>query len=178
MLLRGEFRSDIAFVVAFVVLAGALFAVYSFPYPEGSRARVWSDGYLRAYARMAGWVLSVFDPHVGVSDQNIVGRYPLRIVRGCDAVDAQILFVSAVFASSAYSWRLRAYGALSGFLLITVANVLRICSLYYVGSYLPAYFDFFHHELWPMLLIALAATAFVLWARFANSERAAAHAGG
>jgi exosortase/archaeosortase family protein len=180
VLSRAEHRSELRFVLSFVVTAGILFSLYSFPYPEGSLGQRWSEGYLRAYSHLAGWVLAAFEPHVSVSGQNILGRYSLRIIRGCDAVDAQILLVAAVLASHVYSWRWRVAGVVAGFAVITAANVLRICSLYYVGVLVPAYFDFCHHELWPLLLIALAAGAFVLWSRVGSArggiERAVGHA--
>jgi exosortase/archaeosortase family protein len=171
-------RAELRFVVTFAAIAGVLFALYSFPYAEGSAARRWSDGYLRAYAHMAGSVLSLFEHKVHVSGQDIIGRYSVRIVRGCDAIDAQILLVSAVVASSAYSWRRRATGAVLGFLLVTVVNVARICSLYYIGALLPSYFDFFHHEFWPLLLIVVAIAAFIAWSRMGIARAGVAHATG
>jgi exosortase/archaeosortase family protein len=158
-------RSEIRFVLSFVLLSGLFFSVYSFPYPAGSAARHLSDGYLRAYARLAGWALSLFEPGIAVHGDSIAGRYGLRIVRGCDAVDAQILLLSAFLASSAYSWRWRVAGAAGGLVLITVANVVRICSLYYVGAFLPGSFELVHHEIWPLLLIVLAAGIFASWLR-------------
>jgi exosortase/archaeosortase family protein len=172
---RNKYRTEIRFVVTFAAIAGVLFSVYSFPYPDGSAARHWSDAYLRAYAHMAGGILSIFEGHLAVDGQNIVGSYSLRIIRGCDAIDAQILLLSAVLASPSHSWRWRIYGALAGFLLITVANVARVCCLYYVGAHFPAQFDFFHHELWPLLLIVLAAVAFIVWSRLGGSRERGAH---
>lgn len=160
------------FVVSFLVIAGVLFSLYSFPYREGSWPARWSEGYLRAYAHLAGWVLSIFERRVVVSGQDISGRYAIRIIRGCDAVDAQILLVAALFASHVYSWRWRAAGALAGLAVITAANVARICCLYYVGFLAPAYFDFFHHEFWPLLLIVFATVTFVLWSRIAAAAAA------
>jgi exosortase/archaeosortase family protein len=167
--LRG--KAEIRFVLSFVLIAGVLFSLYSFPYPEGSRAQHASDVYLAAYAHLAGWVLSLVEPHLVVTGQNIAGgRYALRIIRGCDAVDAQILFVAAVFASHVHSFRARLAGAAIGSTLITVANVVRICALYYVGALVPAYFDFFHHEFWPIVLVVVAAGTFLGWARIASSR--------
>ncbi|HZU81334.1 MAG TPA: archaeosortase/exosortase family protein [Polyangiaceae bacterium] len=161
----GLARPQLRFALAFGLVAATLFFVYSYPYADGSRAKQLSDAYLCAYARMAGWALSLFEHHVVVTGQNIVGRYSLRIVRGCDAVDAQILLLSAVVASHVHTWRWRVVGALAGTALIAIANVARICSLYYVGLFFPGSFDFCHHELWPLLLVALAAGAFVAWSR-------------
>src|SRR5262252_4261153 len=161
-------RPEVRFAIFFLLTAGVLFSVYSFPYAQNSWPQRWSDLYLRAYARMAGGVLSLFEPHITVTGQNILGRYPLRIIRGCDAVDAQILLVAAILATHACSWRRRVGGAVAGVALVTVANVVRICSLYYVGYFLPGSFEFFHHELWPLVLIVIAAGTFVLWFRVAN----------
>ena len=175
---RATRRPQVRFAVLFVVISFVLFSVYSFPYSEGSRPRHWCDAYLVAYAHLAGWVLSAFERGIVLSGQNIVGRYSLRIIRGCDAVDAQILFVAAVLASPLHSLRWRIGGAVVGFLVILVANVARICSLYYIGIFLPSYFDVFHHEVWPLLLIAVAGGVFVFWSRIAqprgNVGRAAA----
>jgi exosortase/archaeosortase family protein len=159
------------FAILFALIAGVLFSVYSFPYGPGSWGQRWSDAYLSAYAHLAGWVLAVFDRGVTVSGQDILGRYSLRIIRGCDAVDAQILLASAMLASPMLPWKHRIGGAALGLSLITVANVARICSLYYVGIYLPKSFDFFHHELWPLVLIAIAAGAFLVWIRVATPRR-------
>jgi len=163
-------RPQVRFVVVFLAISVFLFSVYSFPYSEGSWARHWSDAYLRAYAHLAGWVLSIFERGIVLSGQNIVGRYSLRIIRGCDAVDAQILLVAAVLASPLHSWRWRIGGAIAGALLVLVANVARICSLYYIGLFLPSYFDLFHHEVWPLVLIAFAGGVFVLWSRMAQGH--------
>lgn len=161
---------EVRFVISFLVIAGILFSLYSFPYREGSWPQRSSEAYLRAYAHLAGWVLSIFERSVVVSGQEISGRYALRIIRGCDAVDAQILLVAALFASHLYSWRSRAWGALAGLALITAVNVARICCLYYVGFLAPTYFDFFHHEFWPLLLILSATVTFVLWSKIAAAR--------
>jgi exosortase/archaeosortase family protein len=166
-LARPGSRPEVRFVLSFVLIAGVLFSLYSFPYREGSWPERWSQGYLRAYAHMAGWVLSIFERSVVVSGQDISGRYALRIIRGCDAVDAQILLLAALLASHVYSWRWRIAGALAGLAVIMTANVARICCLYYVGFLAPAYFDFFHHEFWPLLLIVFATATFLLWSKIA-----------
>jgi exosortase/archaeosortase family protein len=164
---RPEFR----FVLSFLVIAAILFSVYSFPYPDGSLGQRWANAYLSAYAHMSGLVLRLFDPSVVVADRSITGRYAVRIIRGCDAIDAQILMLAAVFATHVHSWRWRIGGAVVGFLAVTAANVVRICSLYYIGALFPSQFDFFHHEVWPLLLIALAAGLFVLWFKMAPNAR-------
>jgi exosortase/archaeosortase family protein len=162
-LFPNRYRHELRFVASFVVIAAICFSLYSFPYEEGTLGHRWSEDYLVAYARMAGWVLRVFEPSIMVNEHDIVGRYAIRIVRGCDAADAQILLIAAVLATHVIPWLWRAAGVAAGIVLITLVNVMRICSLYYIGAFSPAQFDFFHHELWPLLLIALAAGIFVAW---------------
>ena len=46
-------------------------------------------------------------------------------------------------------------------------NVMRIVSLYYVGVYRPAWFDWLHSEVWPLGLVGIAVGAFIMWTRWA-----------
>jgi exosortase/archaeosortase family protein len=151
------------FALRFALIAGAFFAVYCFPYAEHGISERWFDRYLSAYASMAGGVLSVFEPSVHVSGTNIIGRIPLQIVKNCDAIEINVLFVAAVLAFPGLTRR-RVVAAAAGVVLLVVANVARLCSLYYVGIYAPSSFEFFHLELWPLVLVILAAVNFLLWA--------------
>jgi exosortase H (IPTLxxWG-CTERM-specific) len=153
----------VRFVAWFVAIAGLWSFLYSFPYPKGSFADHCLSAHLAMYARVAGALLSLFDPMVHVSGQDIVGRYSIRIVKDCDAMDVTILFASAVLAFPS-SWRSRIAGATGGAVAIFAVNLLRICSLYYVGLRLPDAFEFAHRELWPLLLVIGAVGAFMLWA--------------
>jgi exosortase/archaeosortase family protein len=56
-------------------------------------------------------------------------------------------------------------------LLLVILNVVRICSLYYVGVLFPSSFEFMHLELWPALIVIAAVAGFVgftIWARRAD----------
>ena len=156
---RGS-RESVRFVAVFGVLAVTLLGLYYFPYPEGSAVRGWLDAYLRGYAAVSGSILRWFDPTLLVQGQSLTGRFSLRIVKTCDAMDVQILFVSAVAAWPGPWVRRLVVGAL-GAAVILVANIVRICSLYFVGLYLPDWFEFAHVELWPAILLVLATGMFV-----------------
>jgi hypothetical protein len=49
-----------------------------------------------------------------------------------------------------------------------LTNIARICSLYFIGIYRPKLFELWHIEVWPLILIAVAVTAFLLWTVWAN----------
>ena len=166
---------SLKFVSVFALTSAVLLAIYYFPYVEGTVMRAWISCYLHAYAAVAGTVLHWFDASVHVDGQDIVGRYSLRIVRTCDAMDVKILFVSAVMAWPA-PWRRKAVAAIVGATMLFIVNVARICALYYVGICVPAFFKMAHHELLPALVLVVAVGAFILftaWAQLPSSARSA-----
>ena len=157
------------FVIGFILIAGILFSIYCFPYAENGVSERWFNGYLSAYAGMAGTVLSILEPRVVVSGTNIVGRFSMEIVKNCDAMEANILLCSAILAFPS-RWSRRLLSAALGLAVLIAANVTRICCLYYVGVYFPSSFEFVHLEIWPLLLIALAAGEFVFLAAWMQKE--------
>jgi exosortase/archaeosortase family protein len=158
-------REQLRFAVVFSVLAVAVSFAYYFPYTAGGFVDAWMSSYLRAYVRCAGAVLSRLDSSVFVSGFDVHGRFPLRVTRDCDGMQVNILFASAVLAFPA-SWPRRLFGLTVGCALLVVLNLVRLCTLYFIGVYCPGVFDFAHRELWPLLLVAAALTAFVVWARW------------
>jgi exosortase/archaeosortase family protein len=173
---RWETNRSFRFAVSYAGLCAAFFIayfVYTFPY-SGLPYRIFTE-YLRLYACAAGAVLHIFDPTVSVSGSTIAGRASLAIVRGCDGTEVLILFTSAVLASSIYPWKLRALGVVAGAAVLLVANVVRICCLYYVSARWPAAMDTWHFEIWPLILITTALGLFLGWMRWA-AERTRARA--
>jgi exosortase/archaeosortase family protein len=166
-------RLGLRFAVVYAVIAGVLFGVYAFPFELFGARGDWLTGYLEAYARLAGALLSLVEPSVSVQGTYIYGRFPLQIVRNCDAADVNILFVSAMLAFPG-PFLQKLVPLLVGVLALVVANVTRICSLYYVGVLSPDWFRVAHEEVWPLLLVAFAAATFLGCVKFL--QRASARA--
>lgn len=166
------------FAITFALLAATLLSLYYFPYPQGSAVRAYTDAFLHGYAATAGAVLARFEPFVRVSGQDIIGRYSLRIVKTCDAMDITILLVSAMLAWPC-PWARRATGTLVAILVLFVVNVARICALYYVGVHAPSSFEFMHLDLLPAFLLLVAVGVFLVFTDWANKKpRGADHAPG
>ena len=158
-------RLGLRFALSYAAIAAALFAIYAFPFELFGAQHDWLEGYLRMFARLAGGALSLVDHGVSVSGTIINGRFPLQIVRNCDAAEVNILFGSAVMAFPApWPRRLACLGV--GISLLVTANVLRICSLYFVGVHHAAWFKTLHEEVWPLLLVGTAALLFLRAARY------------
>jgi exosortase/archaeosortase family protein len=148
-------------------------AVYHYPHDEHGWIARAIHAYLCWQAQGAGALLELFDGAVQVRDTLITGRFPLRIVRSCSALDVQALFAASVSAFPAPLWR-RASGLLAGALALTALNVGRIAGLYWVGVQAPGSFETFHEEVFPLALIAAAVAGFAGWTRWAHHDSARA----
>jgi exosortase/archaeosortase family protein len=157
-------RMGLRFAVTFALFAGALFTVYAFPFELFGAREDWLRGYLAAYAHLAGGVLSLFEHGVVIDGTFIQGRYPMQIVRNCDAADVNIVFSSALLAFPG-PWRKKALLLSLGLAALVAANVTRICSLYYVGVWAPSWFKLAHEEVWPLVLVAITVGVFLICIR-------------
>jgi exosortase/archaeosortase family protein len=158
-------RARLRFALIFAAVSGVLLAFYSFPYAAHGVREDLFNAYLSGYAWIAGGVLRLTDPSVHVAGTELVGRTSLVVAKNCDAMDVNILFLAAIVAFPA-PWSRRAIGAAAGLGLLVVANVIRIVSLYHVAAASPRAFEFVHGEAWPLAMVALAVTAFLVWARW------------
>src|SRR5256885_8387485 len=86
------------FALRFGLIAGVLFGLYCFPYAEHGISEAGFGRYLAAYARVAGWILHLFEPGIVVAGRQIQGRFLLEIIKNFDAMENNILFVAAVLA--------------------------------------------------------------------------------
>jgi len=148
------------FVARFGALSAVLLGFYYFPYADTGAVKPWIDLYLHGYAASAGYVLRVFEPGVRVLGQEIVGRYGLRIVKTCDAMDVTILVVSALVAWP-FPWRRRAIAILIAVAALYLVNIVRICSLYCIGARFPSLFETAHLDVWPAILLVFAVGLFL-----------------
>jgi exosortase H (IPTLxxWG-CTERM-specific) len=162
---------QLRFALVFAAVAAVLLSIYAFPYSERGAVTRAFDAYLSGYAHMAGALLSLFDRHVSVTGTMINGRYALRIVKTCDAMEVNLLFVAAIVAFPA-PWKRKLIALASGIGILAAVNLTRICSLYFVGLYAPSAFEAIHLEVWPLILVAVAVTMFVGWARWTSTPPA------
>lgn len=168
-LLAGTRRLGLRFALTYAAIAGLLFGIYAFPFELWGAREDWLAGYLAAYARLSGGVLHLFEPGIVVEGAFIHGRFPLQIVRNCDAIEVNILFASAVLAFPA-GWRRRLVALGAGLAVLVALNVLRICALYYLGVLSPEAFKLAHEEVFPLLLVAATALIFLVCARRLQGE--------
>lgn len=157
------------FLTRFALIGGTCFAVYAFPFELFGVQQDWLTGYLSAYAHLAGLILHPLDASVVVNGNVIEGRFPLQIVRTCDAAEVSILFASAVLAFPARAGQ-KLLALAVGLPSLVLANLARICCLYFIGVHRPTWFKTSHEEVWPLVLVAFAAFVFLRAVRFMQSN--------
>jgi exosortase H (IPTLxxWG-CTERM-specific) len=164
---RGEaapLRPRIAFVAKFAGWMIAFYVVIALN-PVNDRVIV---PFTEAVASASAFLLRVTEG--GVATAGTVMRSPLfalDVRNGCNGVEAAILLAAAILAFPA-TWRSRLIGLAAGVSAIQLLNLVRLCSLFWLGEHHRRIFDFFHVAVWQGLVILAAISIFVFWSlRFA-----------
>jgi exosortase H (IPTLxxWG-CTERM-specific) len=150
------------FVALFAVAALAQFAVLL-----AAPVRPLVDGFSGRLAAASAHLIRLFG---GVCVQNAAvlsnpaRGFALEVRDGCNGVNVVILLWAAILAyPSGWKWKLIGLGG--GVAAIQVLNLLRLVSLFYLGQYNHAAFEFAHLYLWETLIVIDAMVVFSLWSR-------------
>ncbi len=118
-------------------------------------------------ADACAWIIHWFDPattSVGKHIRSADGSFVVAIERGCNGIEAVIILVAAILAFPA-PWRHKLVGLCAGFVAIQLLNIVRIVSLFWLGSWNRVWFDWFHLYLWQALIVLDALIVFLVWLR-------------
>ena len=92
-----------------------------------------------------------------------VNGFSVQVENGCNAINVTILLWSAILVfPAALLDKLK--GLAAGTLALHALNLLRIVTLYYLGQYNRAWFDFAHLYLWESLIVLDTLAIFWGWA--------------
>jgi exosortase/archaeosortase family protein len=116
-------------------------------------------------ADVASFILNLFGAGTGVRDALLVGpSVSLNIAKGCDGLEATVLFLFAV-GLMPFSKKSRAAGLLVGGLFLVLLNMIRIAGLYLAKAYWPEGFELLHiHGGFALFTLA----SVLLWAGWAG----------
>ena len=165
---RGWWRAKapvLFFAAKFGALIILLYALLALPAAENMLA-----GYLRANAWISNGILNLLGQGTHVSDVTIASSttpFAIAIRRGCDAVEPTWLLCAAILAFPG-PWKRKFAGMLAGIVVLQALNLVRIVTLYLVGSRFPSIFPSMHLEVWPALFIVVAIALFVGWKGWAH----------
>jgi exosortase/archaeosortase family protein len=88
--------------------------------------------------------------------------FAVNIVAECTAIGPLVLFTGAVLAYPAPA-AAKAIGAVLGLVVLTVVNVFRIVTLFWIGSAYPEYLSVAHLLVWQTAIILLAIVLWLVW---------------
>ncbi len=164
----------VRFFVLFVLIQAGLFAGELLPWAQTHLVAPWTD----AIARVSAYLITLFDPAVvavgNVLRSNASG-FAVRIEAGCNGVEATIVLLAAVLAFPA-PWRNKLVGLAAGVVAVQGLNIVRVISLFYIGQWSFAVFEWAHLYVWQALIMLDVLIVWLVWIR--TLPRAAPASGG
>ncbi len=163
MRLAADLLPMLRFLLVFVVLVFVLFGLELLEPVE----RLVIVPFTSLVAKASGVVIRLIDADAIVQGKIISSpahNFAISIERGCNGVEAMIIFGAALAAFPA-PWRHKLLGLGIGFAAIQALNLVRIVSLFYLGRWNMAWFEWFHLYLWQALMVLDALIVFLLWLR-------------
>jgi len=142
----------------------------------------WIKPLVRAFTRslvsLSAAIITLAGGSAVVNDdviQSPANGFAIRMLNGCNGAHVTIVLWSAVLAFPA-SFKLKVEGLLAAALAVHSLNLVRFISLFYVGQYAPAWFDFAHVYLWESLIMMDALVVFWFWVHYVLRSDARSHA--
>lgn len=164
-------REDISlkrFGLTYLLLMGLFFFLIGFT-PLQKVIDI-NGAYTKGVVMVTSWVLGAI--HIPCSVDGSLINLPsisLDVKFGCNGLEAVMIYSVAVLAFPA-SWKKRFLGILCGFLLLQVANVLRIAGLAYAGTHFMSLFEYAHIYVAQGLMVALALGIFFGYLHYAKPD--------
>lgn len=160
------------FVLIFPLLVVLLFAAELLPWGQTWFVQPWTA----AITDLSAWLMRLFDDQVlalGKVIWNQANGFAVSVEAGCNGVEAAIILVAAMVAFPA-PWRHKLTGILMGVTTVQALNVLRIVSLFYLGQWNKAVFEWAHLYVWQALIVLDVLLVFLFWLRWLSRQEQAA----
>ena len=151
------------FFVLFVVLLAVLFGLELTPWGQAYVVEPWT----RALAAISAGLVTLVDPGVlatGKVIRSIGNGFAVSIEAGCNGVEATLVLVAAMIAFPA-PWRHKLLGIAIGTLAVQLLNVVRVISLFYLGQWSFAVFEWAHLYVWQALIMLDVLIVWLIWVR-------------
>jgi exosortase H (IPTLxxWG-CTERM-specific) len=153
----------IRFFAWFVGLLVVLFLLELTPPVQAYFVVPWTN----MLASISTFLVTLFDPSVVASGnvmRDTVNGFAVAIEAGCNGVEAAIVLVAAMLAFPA-PWRYRAIGIAIGIAAVQILNIVRVISLFYIGQWDFAVFEWAHQYVWQALIMLDVLVVWLIWVR-------------
>jgi exosortase H (IPTLxxWG-CTERM-specific) len=158
------------FVLVFACLLAPLFVVELTAPVQQFVVAPWTG----IVAVLSGVAASWIDPGTvtsGASLINPASGFGVTIVAGCNGVEATLILVAAILAYPASASRKLA-GIAAGFIAVQGLNLVRVVSLFFLGQWSFAAFEFAHLYLWQGLIMLDVLVVWLVWLRMLPAAHA------
>lgn len=153
-------KPEIRFLCLFLTILGLSFTVVALR-PINDAVVV---PFTAVVARISGFVLGIFGEQAVVTGCVVSSpRFAVTIYNGCNGLITSLIFISGVLAFPA-RWPAKVIGVVGGLLAIQLINLIRIVCLFYIGVFLPQYFDDAHIFIWQSLVVLFGISLWIVWA--------------
>jgi exosortase H (IPTLxxWG-CTERM-specific) len=151
------------FLVVFVALQALLFGAELTPWAQAYLVVPWTN----TLASVSTFLVTQFDPSVvatGKVIRSTANGFAVSIEAGCNGVEATIVLLAAMLAFPA-PWKHRLVGVAAGIVAVQALNVVRVISLFYLGQWNLAVFEFAHLYVWQALIMLDVLVVWLIWVR-------------
>ena len=142
----------------YFVVVSSLLVLYPFV------ADLWvMDSYLNLNATLTAFVLNLSWVDVA-TESSIVssGSFGMKIIPECTPLLPAAILVSGVIAFPC-SMTHKLIGVVGGILALSVINIVRTTSLFYIGMWAPSQFETAHVLVWQSLMILSTVALWIVW---------------
>jgi exosortase H (IPTLxxWG-CTERM-specific) len=153
----------VRFFAAFVLLLVAMFAAELTPWAQQFYVVPWTN----ALAAISTSIVTLFDPNVVASGKvirSLSNGFAVSIEAGCNGVEATLVLCAAILAFPA-PWRHKLAGMAIGIAAVQLLNVVRVISLFYIGQWDFAVFEWAHQYVWQALIMLDVLVVWLIWVR-------------
>jgi len=142
----------------YFVAVSSLVALYLFV------ADLWvMDSYLGLNASLTAFVLNI--SWIDVATESTVvssDSFGMKIIPECTPLLPAAILVSGMIAFPG-SWSHKLMGVVGGILALSMINIVRTTSLFYIGMWAPSQFETAHLLVWQSLMILSTVALWVVW---------------
>jgi exosortase H (IPTLxxWG-CTERM-specific) len=151
------------FALVFVLALAALFIAELTPPVQRAAILPWTA----AIASTSAALIQLVDKQVvatGKVLRSTRNGFGVSIEAGCNGVEAALILIAAMLAYPA-PWMHRLLGIVAGLAAVQALNIVRVISLFYVGQWSTAAFEWTHLYLWQALIMLDVLVVWLLWIR-------------
>lgn len=159
------------FFLLFLILQLTLFGINMLGWIQQRLVLPWTTLLAHICARLVTW----FDSSAAASGKvlwNQVTGFGVSIEPGCNGIEACIVLFAAMMAFPS-TWKHKLAGLVAGFAAVQALNVVRVISLFYLGQWNTAVFNFAHEFLWQGLIMLDVLIVWLLWVRAGTNAQKA-----